>query len=258
MDPRERINDPQESLRMAFDGRLAGLWTAMPCNLLSFDPIKLVASLQPSILGQFQNLAGEWNNVNLPVLINCPVIFPGGGGFSLTFPLAAGDDMLVIFASRCIDGWWQSGGWKSGKPTPQKQVELRMHDLSDGFCLPRVYSQTDLPHAVSTTTTQLRSDDGSMYVELAGSHVMNIVAPGGLNITAPTITMNASTKIELNTPDTQIDGNLTSGVGGGHTANFDGAIIATGEVTANGGHTVSAHIHGGVTTGGGSTATPTG
>lgn len=37
-----------------------------------------------------------------------------------------------------------------------------------------------------------------------------------------------------------------------------GALTATKEGTFNGGHTVSAHTHGGVTTGSGNTATPTG
>ena len=63
-----------------------------------------------------------------------PVVFPGGGGFALTFPVAAGDECLVVFASRCIDAWWQSGG--VGEP-----MEPRMHDLSDGFALIGVRSQ---------------------------------------------------------------------------------------------------------------------
>ena len=33
------------------------------------------------------------------------MVFPGGGGFALTFPVAAGDECLVVFASRCIDDY---------------------------------------------------------------------------------------------------------------------------------------------------------
>ncbi len=57
-------------------------------------------------------------------------------------------------------------------------------------------------------------------------HVVNIVAPGGVNI----------------------NGNVS----------VTGTVTASAEVTANGGHTVSAHKHGGVQTGSGQTATPTG
>ena len=145
--------------------------------------------------------------------------FPSGGGFTLTFPLAVGDEVYVALAERCIDGWWQSGG-------VQPQAEFRMHDLSDGFCFPKVWSQAKKITSPSITTAQLRSDDGVLYVELAAAHVCNIVAPGGVNIT----------------------GNV-------HVA---GTVIATGEGTFNGGHTVSAHVHGGVLPGGSDTDPPTG
>jgi hypothetical protein len=79
----------------------------------------------------------------------------------------------VVFASRCIDGWWQSGG-------VQPPAEFRMHDLSDGFAIPgRARSRAS--SNVSTTTAQLRSDDGLAYVELdPAGHVVKIKAPGGI------------------------------------------------------------------------------
>lgn len=256
MDPRERANDYEEGIQAALDGRQAQMWTTMPGIVLSFNAVAMTASVQIAIQAKKQLDDGTWVDIAISNLVDCPVVFPSGGGFTLTFPVSEGDECLVFIASRCIDNWWYLGPGANHAPRPQ--AEMRMHDLSDGFILVGPRSQPRVLSGVSTTTTQLRSDDGAMYVELAGSHVMNIVAPGGLNITAPTVTINASTKVELNTPATQIDGNLTSGVGGGHTANFDGTIHATGEITANGSHTVSAHVHGGVQIGGSNTGTPTG
>ena len=48
--------------------------------------------------------------VPLPILPDVPVMFFGGGGMTITAPIKPGDECLVIFADRCIDGWWWLGG----------------------------------------------------------------------------------------------------------------------------------------------------
>ena len=67
----------------------------------------------------------------------------------------------------------------------QVQTVLRMHDLSDGFAVLGFSSTPRVVPSISGNTTQLRSNDGAAYFELASGHVANIVAPGGINITGP-------------------------------------------------------------------------
>lgn len=222
MDRRERIADPEETLRMALDGQQAKIWTAIPGLLQSFDPVRMVAVVQPSITALARNEAGEFYEIALPLLLDCPVIFPQGGGVLLTFPLAAGDEVLVVFASRCIDAWWQQGG-------VQGQADLRMHDLSDGFCLPGVRSQPRKV-TVSTSTAQLRSDDGSTLIELnPTAKTVHIVAPNGATIDA-NVTINGNV---------QVNGTLTASVD-----------------VVGGGKSLKSHTHGGVQPGGSSTSPP--
>src|SRR5690606_4330979 len=101
---------------------------------------------------------GEFEELRIPLLLDCPVVFPGGGGVTLTFPIKPGDEALVVLASRCIDSWWQLGG-------VQGQAEQRMHDLSDGFVLAGVRSQPRR-FTVDTEAAQLRTDDGTALIEL--------------------------------------------------------------------------------------------
>jgi hypothetical protein len=189
MDQRERHDDLFEALRSLLDGRQVGIWTALPGIIQSFDagvaaeraPTCVV---QPAIQGRVTSLdpaSGQTVTkfVNLPQLLDCPVQFPGGGGCSLTFPVKKGDECLVVFASRCIDAWWAQGGI-------QPPMEARMHDLSDGFVLLGYRSSPRAIANISTTKTQLRSDDGQAYVELDPTgHIVNAVAPGGFNVTGP-------------------------------------------------------------------------
>lgn len=192
-DRRERIGDQEEQDRIAMDSRLAGLWTALPGIIQNFNASALTCIVQPAISGKIRSPEGTISDQQLPLLQDCPVVFPGGGGCILTFPLSAGDECLVVFASRCIDSWWQLGGVKG-------QAEFRMHDLSDGFVIPGPRSQ---PRKVTASSkTQLRTDSGTTYFEIESGKIkisaaaLEIVATSGtytgnLNVVG-TLTNNGS------------------------------------------------------------------
>lgn len=154
------------------------MWTALPAIVQSYSAAKRTVSLQPAIQAQLQSSDGTWTNTSLPVLTDCPVVFPGGGGFELTFPIAAGDEGIVIFASRCLDAWWQNGG-------VQPQAELRMHDLSDGMFLPGMFSQARLPSPVpSVSVPTLRNSDATVKLEFISG---GMKLTGNLQVTGSVI-----------------------------------------------------------------------
>ena len=159
MDRRERFSDGTEPFRAAMEGHQAEMWTAMPGIVQSFAPGPMTVVVQPSIKGVVTLPDGSTRSVPLPLLVDVPVVFPTGGGFTLTFPIHPGDECLVVFGSRCMDAWWQSGG-------VQEPLEARMHDLSDGFAILGPFSQPRTLPAVNTANVQLRSDDGANYIEM--------------------------------------------------------------------------------------------
>lgn len=159
MDRRERLNDPIEAQRAALDGRQAEIWTALPGIVTAFDPDAITVSVQPAIAGSITGEDGVAQRVSLPLLVDVPVSFPMGGKFVLTFPVAAGDECIVVFSARCIDGWWQSGG-------VQAPAEHRMHDLSDGMAIVGIRSKARKLRDISTENVQLRSEDGLTYIEI--------------------------------------------------------------------------------------------
>lgn len=162
------------------------IWTALPAMVKSYNPSGGgggTVEAQPTIQAQLRQPNGIWVDTTMPLCVDCPVMFPGAGSFTLTFPITAGDEGLLVFSSRCIDSWWQSGGI-------QKQAELRMHDLSDGFFFPALLSQANKVPDVSANTCQLRSKDGSVSIELDSmTGQINVVAPGGLWVNGVMVTI---------------------------------------------------------------------
>jgi phage baseplate assembly protein gpV len=237
MDQRERSGDFQESFRAAVEGFLAQTWKIMPAIVQSVNFQQMTIVAQPTIRSLVRQENGTQVWTQLPHINDVPLVFFTAGPFAVTLPIAVNDEVLLLIADRCIDSWWQNGGI-------QNQFELRVHDLSDAFALPGPKSLPNVIPNISAQNLQIRTKDGSAYIEITPAGVINIVAPGGLNINGNTVITGTLEADELVTGDEGLK--------------VTGAITATGEITAKGTHTVSEHVHGGVQSGGSDTEPPTG
>ena len=157
------------------------LRVAMPGVIQSFDPENLTCVVEISVFSAKTEGTSidrlNVDNVFYPLILDAPIVFPRGGGVTLTFPVKEGDECLVVFADRCIDFWWQSGNVQNGS-------RGRMHDYSDAFVIPGPQSQAKKISGISTTAAQLRTDDGSAFIEVASN--------GAVTITSPQTTVNRS------------------------------------------------------------------
>jgi phage baseplate assembly protein gpV len=154
-------------------------------------------------------------------------------------PIQRGDEVLLVFASRSIDGWYDKSG-------VQPQTHERMHDPSDGFAILGTRSKPRAVQNVSTNNIQLRSDDGKVFLEIQNSRTSTQdVSQSGqvLRIVAPT-------KIRFETPLLEVTGKIEAV---GHITSQDAveAGVGTGDHV-----TMQKHTHGGVQSGGSHTSGP--
>lgn len=105
--------------------------------------------------------------VDYPILIDCPVIVLGGGSSALTFPIAQGDECLLLFNDRDIDNWFQSG--QTGPvATP------RLHSFSDGIALVGLRSAVKVLQNYDSSRAVLRNGNalvgvGASLVKIANN-----------------------------------------------------------------------------------------
>lgn len=236
-----QIGGEQQTAQAIADSVSNQIRVAMPGIIQSFDPLTVTCTVLPAIKGSDASTTGT-ESADLPLLVDVPVVFPRGGGVTLTFPVKTGDECLLIFSDRCIDFWWQSGG-------VQEPVDTRQHDLSDGFAIVGPQSQAKKISGISANSAQMRSDDGSTYFELnPTTQTINIVAPGGFNVTAPLSTFSAAVTVKgLLTWMGGMVGSIVSGT----AATITGAIKFVGTLTSNGKDISDQHTHSGVQTGSG-------
>jgi hypothetical protein len=223
MDQKERWEDPQEGIQSALDGRQQQMWTAIPGIVAGRNGNNV--SVNPSIQARLVNQKGVFSNVNLPQLINVPLVMPGGGGFGITFPVNPGDEVLVVFASRCIDGWWQNGGI-------QPQVEVRMHDLSDGFAFPAPMSNPKALGGISNDSAQIRNANGGAFIELGPSGAVNVHTGGNVTINAAgEVNIIAAGDVTI-TGNLKVTGEITAGSGTGDSVTLQQHQHGTGSAAA--------------------------
>jgi len=115
-------------LRAAIAAKLKSVRVGLPARVESYDPGTLTCSAQPLVLEGYLDETGQRQTERLPVINSIPVVFVGGGGARLTFPVAPGDTCWLMFASSSIDRWVALGG-------EIDPMDDRRHHLSDAVAI---------------------------------------------------------------------------------------------------------------------------
>ena len=75
----------------------------IPCIVQSYNEENNTVECQPAIRERIINEDGTIQYVQLPLLVNVPVVFPGSSDFELKLILKQNDECLVLFSDLSID-----------------------------------------------------------------------------------------------------------------------------------------------------------
>ena len=113
-----------ELLHRAKDDTIKAINCMQIGNIESYNALKNTAKVSIKMT----RVMAEGTEISYPQLEDCPVFILGGGGASITLPIAAGDTCLVLFNDRNIDNWWYDG-------RVMAPADSRAHSISDGIVL---------------------------------------------------------------------------------------------------------------------------
>ncbi len=176
-------NEPELSDLLALHKK--DIFLGLNCHhigtIKSFDPVKQIATATINYRRTYfkpDPSGGEYvpELVPYPVLLDCPVIFLGGGNGALTFPVAEGDECLVLINDRDIDNWF-SGSSDSAVATP------RLHSVADALILVGLRSLANVISDFNPDAVELRSIDGINKITVGASGA-DIVVTVGNQLTA--------------------------------------------------------------------------
>jgi hypothetical protein len=150
-------------LAAQFAEAMRNTYVALPARVESYDRAKQSCSVQPLIKGTKPAEDGTRQPERDPVITNVPVVFPGAGGYSITFPLEPGDTVLLVFSSRSLARWLAVGG------EVEPGDERRQH-INDAIAIPGLRPFSDPIQSGGV-------DDDNLIIRADGE----IVADSGAN-----------------------------------------------------------------------------
>lgn len=132
---------------------------ALPAEVVRYDAEKQLVDARPTLLDSYETEAGERKTTIFNIISNVPVVFPGSGPYSITWPIAVGDTVLLLFSDRCLETWLERGlkDLDSG--------DDRIHDINDAMAIPglRPFSQ---PVAGAGTDAMLVGDANGAHLRI--------------------------------------------------------------------------------------------
>ncbi len=129
---------------------LGGVHTGLPARVLAFDATKCTVDVELQIKAEYSDPdTRERIYEDRPAIGAVPVIWPRGGGYVITLPLAKGDFVWLLFSEQALSEWRTTG--QVSEPT-----DARRHSLGYPYALPGAFpdvlalSSTDAPTRGST------------------------------------------------------------------------------------------------------------
>lgn len=270
-----------EVLKISVQRALSEIHTCLPGKIEKFDHKTQKASVLPLIKKKYKDGKAE----SMPVIENVPVVFPRCAKGSFTFPLEAGDGVLLVFSERSMERFLSTGG-------EQEPGDTRKFDLTDAIAIPGLF-----PFSVESKTennedslwifneTKIRlKENGDVEIETPSDLIVKVEGDASVEIGGDaTVEIGGNATVEIGgDASIEISGNATGNIGGdatidvggtttltsggdvnitAPTVNITGDVTVTGTVTAQGdvigaGISLSGHIHSGVESGGSNTGGP--
>lgn len=123
-----------EAVRRRVACHLRELRVALPGRVESYDEATGRATVQPLVKDGYFDELGERQVDRLPAVADVPIVFQGAGDYQVDFPIAVGDEVLLVFSSSSIDRWLATGG-------EVDPGDDRRHALSDAVAIPGLRSR---------------------------------------------------------------------------------------------------------------------
>lgn len=117
-----------------FDGRFDDVHICKWGMVKSYDRTTQTASVQLVARASYTDEEGVRRTERRAPLLGVPVVFPGSGAYSITWELAPGDPVLLVFADHA------GSGWLAGGQEDVDDGDDRRNTLTDAVAIPGLRS----------------------------------------------------------------------------------------------------------------------
>ena len=216
----------ESAVKALFDYQMRNVFTAIPAKVMQVeDAGEQRVAVKPLI----NNVFPDWeDSIEFPTILSVQLMFPSSSTSAITFPINAGDTVLLVFAQSCMDVF------KSGDGTTQPPSDYRRFDKRDAIAIPGLFPFGMAINQQSKRTLTHSTDDVVMAHNLGteAECEIRLKPTGKVEINGNQIDISSSTKINGNLINT---GSVTVGVGatGSFTTPLGQIVTVTDGIITN-------------------------
>lgn len=158
-----------DAIRSAIDTTLSRTYVSRPARVDAYDATKQTVDVTPALKEVIEDDDGT-RVVDLPVIAGVPVLTHGGGGFFTSYPIAAGDFVMLLFSDRSIDRWWSAGGVVD-------PIDLRRHEIADAVAITGLRPEPSVLTEAGAAK-MIAGHEGGMQMSIDNAGAMVLAAVG--------------------------------------------------------------------------------
>ncbi len=167
-----------QEVQNSIDQSIRGIHTAMPGEILAYDPATGRATVKPTM--KFKKPDGT--TMDFPQITGVPVLFQQGMGQNATiaFPVKAGDGCMIIVGEQSLDYWMY------GQET---STDLAF-DMTNAMCIPGLFVKANSVVAEAC-------NNNAIIVDVVGTR-LTIKKDGLIQADCKRFVINASESLTVN------------------------------------------------------------
>ena len=174
--PERKIKTMTSALDAHFENRIKNLNFSLPAIIQTYTATTKRATVQPAL----DTLFADGKSRPKPLLANVPVIQPSGGGYTVNFPHAKGDAVMLLVSQRGIAKFKEN--YKQALPS-----RISFFSLIDAVAIPGFGGRNITPAVAGGVS--LQSEDGRNHISISGGN-LTIGVTGNITIDAEGVTIN--------------------------------------------------------------------
>ena len=177
-DPDDRYEVVQQGIPFFGGELLKQVHTSLPGVVVAYDAATRRARVQPAVdlmLSPPDDPTADFGALipmPKPIILDVPVIFPAGGGYTVHFPLVKDDPVMLLFAERDIAAFKLT--LEAGPPISDDVMEIQHAVCIPGFVFPNEGDVMIPPPTIPPGAfpdwmygVTIQTNDGLTYVHLA-------------------------------------------------------------------------------------------
>ena len=209
----KKYDDFTSAFGWAFEQHMKAINTALPGIINSIDLSTRRAQIQPAL----NQIKTDGTTIELPVLVDVPILMPQTKNYLISLPLEAGDSVMLLFSQRGLAQFKAS--YEQSLPSQES-----FFSIHDAVAIPAFGALSSTPADSNALT--LQTTDGMTYLSLK---------PNDITLKATTVTVEG---------ELIITGSTTAQATSVTTLSLGGSTLPPN------------HRHGGVQSGGDTSGTP--